>query len=269
MIYSYNTLGFYTTKTNRQYDNTGNIRVLHHFETNKIPAFQLIIVSAETFTASYELFDIDDTLVSSGSVTVEEDTNEAGTVYRRLIFLGATLASKEDGFYWIKITYDTDQVIYSDVFCWQTDVSDYLRIEAKTWADGSPSVYANMMIGEFELNMANSFAYLVYLNADESALDYETEEEGVEKTYGNIPLFSSRNKISEFEITGYRITHDFLAGLRQVWTNGVVTLTYKGDEFDIYDMENPEKNSSYNYSATIVLGFRFKRKDYLQSKNSI
>jgi len=259
MIYSYNTLGFYTTKSNRQYDNTGNIRVLHHFETNKIPAFQLIMDTPVVASASYELFDVDDTLVSSGSVTIESDTNVAGTAYRRLIFLGATLSSKDDGFYWIKITYNSTKYIYSDMFCWQTDVSDYLKISADT---------TDMFIGEFVLNMTG-FTYLVYLKADESALDYDIKERGSEKSYGDIPLHSSRNKISEFEITGYRITQDFLAGLRQVWTNGVVTLTYKGDEFEIYDMENPETNSSYNYSATLILGFKFKRKDYLQSKNDI
>ena len=109
MIYSYNTLGFYITKGNRQYDKTGNIRVLHHFVTNNVPAFQLIV--PETVTASsYKVFDINDNQISTGSVTVENDTNEAGTAYSRLIFTGATISSQEDGFYYLEVDYDGTKV---------------------------------------------------------------------------------------------------------------------------------------------------------------
>lgn len=259
MIYSYNTLGFYKTKANRQYDNTGNLRVLHHFETNKIPTFQLI--TDETISDSnfqYTLYDIDDNVISTASRTIASDTNYSNTTYYRLIFLGATISGQDDGFYYLKIEYDST-TLYSDVFCWQTDVSDYLKIEATSTDIG---------IGEFDLNMSG-FTYTVYLDAKNSLFDYEISEEGVEKSYGNLPLFNSRNKINEFEITGYRVTQDFLSGLRTLWTNGTVTLTYKGDEFDIYDIEPVEKKENYSYSDILILLLKFKRKDYLRTINSI
>lgn len=257
MIYSYNTLGFYKTISNRQFDNTGNQRVLHHFETNKIPNVQLVIDSNIT-SATYQLYDDNNTIITSGTLTREQSTNEAGTAYTRLILKGATTTGKDDGFYYLKIIY-TGGVAYSDVFCWQTDVSDYLKISA---------VSSNVLIGEFELNLSN-FEYLVYLEANDSSYEYEINEEGVEKTYGNVPLFNSRNKINEFEITGYSKTHDFIAGLRTLWANGTITLTYKGDEFEVYDIENPDKTESFSYSDIIILTIRFKRKDYLQTKNTL
>lgn len=258
MIYSFNTLGWYKTKANRQYDNTGNERILHHFETNKIPSFQLIIDATIT-TASYELFDSEDTLISNGSVTVENDTNNAGVAYSRLIFLGTTLTSKDDGFYYIKITYDTSNYIFSDVFCWLTDVSEYLKIEA---------VSSNFSIGGFTVN-TTGFTYLVYLQANDSILEYEIDEEGIEKTFGDIPLYNTRRKMNQFEITGYRVTLDFLSGLRVLWANGTVTLTFKGDEFEIYDMENPESGENYSYSDIIVMTLKFKRKDFIQTINTV
>ncbi len=259
MIYSYNTLGIYETKANRQYDNTGNIRVLHHFETNKIPAFQ-IIVTGTIITASYKLFDINDVQVSTGSVTVENDTNDAGTVYSRLIFLGATLTSKDDGFYYVEITYDASK-LYTDVFCWKTDVSEYLKIEATT---------ADISISSLKMNMTG-FTYLVYLEVRKNGFreEYDVEEEGDSKTYGNIPYYNSRNHAQEFEITGYRKTLNFLAGLRVVATNGTVTITYKNDSNEIYDIETADTAQNFSYSDILIINWKFKLKDYLQPMNDV
>lgn len=257
MMYSFNTLGFYSTQDNRQYDNTGNVRVLHHFETNKVPSFQLIVTDSVS-SATWQILDNDGGVVGSGSATVEADTNNAGESFWRMIFKGTTLSGKQDGFYSLKVTYGS-KIAYSDVFCWNTDVSEYLKVSA---------ISTNVQIGEFALNMTD-FEYLVYLDAKNAQFEYEIDEEGIEKTYGNVPLFNSRNKMNEFEITGYKVTHDFLAGLRILMTNGTVTLTYKGDEFEIYDIENPDKGNSYSYSDIIILTLKFKRKDYLQSINDL
>lgn len=257
MIYSCNTLGFYTVQNQRQYDSGYNEKVIHHFETNKIPSFQ-IIVDSSISSCTYSLYDINNTLITSGSTTVESTTNEAGTSYSRIIRKEVTTTGNSDGFYYLELTY-TGGTLYSDVFCWQTDVSEYLKVSV---------VSSDVQIGQFNLNLSD-FTYKVYLDAKNATYEYEIDEEGIEKTYGNLPLFNSRNKINEFEITGYKVTLDFLAALRIFWTNGTVTLTYKGDEFEIYDMENPEKKDNFGYSDVLVITLRFKRKDYLQSINEL
>lgn len=261
MIYSYNTLGYYETKANRQYDNTGNERVLHHFITNSVPSFQVIVDSVLTPTATYQVYDIDDVIISSGSVTVENSTDSLGNAYGRLIFLGATTSGKDDGFYYIKITYNTNQYIYSDVFCWRSsfDSDDYIKITATT---------SDMNIGGFSMNMTG-FTYTVYLEAKNFSEEYPVEEEGVQKTYGDIAVFNSRNHINEFDITGYRKTLNFLAGLRTVNVNGTVTIFFANETSIIYDIEAPDKKSSYNNSDIIIIGFKFKLTDYLQAKNEI
>ena len=236
MIYSYNTLGWYSAKAQRQYDKTGNIRVLHHWPTNVIPAFQIVLDDTIT-TASYEVFDIDDNLISSGSVTVENASNTAGTAYSRLKFLGTTITSQEEGFYYLKITYDSSNYIWSDAFCWLDDVSELLKVSA---------VSSNIQIGEFEINLSG-FTYEVYLDAKGIIPEYEITEEGDEKTYGVVPLFNSRNKLSEFQITGYWATLDFLAGLRILETNGTISITYLSDTFEVYNIENSEKVAEYSY----------------------
>jgi hypothetical protein len=206
------------------------------------------------------LLDINDNEISSGSVTVENDTNTAGTDYSRLIFPGATLTSKDDGYYSLEITYDTTNKVYSDVFCWETDVSEYLKIVATS---------TDILIGGYTLNM-DGFIYTVYLDVNEPIDDYEINEEGVEKTYGDKGLFNSRNHISTFEITGYKATLSFLAGLRTVGLNGTVTLTYQGEGVEVYDIENPEKKETAGYGDVfLILDFKFKIADYLQTKNTV
>lgn len=258
MIYDYNTLKWYTDKTRRQYEVSGNPFILHHYETNKIPSFQLVIDSTIS-TATYKLFTREDVEISNGSVTVENATNNAGTDYSRLIFLGATLSSQDDGFYYIEVDYDGN-LIYSDIFCWETDVSEYLKITATT---------SNVIIGEFELNTAG-YEYLVYLDvAVKRPTENEIEEEGVQKTYGDVPLFNSMNKTKDFLINGYLATYDFLSGLRILSTNGSVLIEYNGVSNDVYDIELPEKENTSGDEDIFIIGLKFKTKDYLQSKNAI
>jgi hypothetical protein len=257
MIYSYNTIGFYSDKNNRQYENTENEKIIHTFETNTIPDFQFILDGDITDNFSYTLYDINDVSVQTGSCLKEPGTTENGTKYTKVKLNGETALNEDEGRYYLKITYGLTN-IYSDVFCWKNDVSDLLKISA-TFGN-------NLMIGGRILNV-NGDTYTVYLETKNHTEDYEILEEGEEKSYGNIALHTSRNHIVEYIVTGYRKTVEFLAGLRVVSHNGIVTVTLNGEEYEIYDIENPEKVETYNNTDLVVISFRFKINDYLQTIN--
>lgn len=258
MIYSYNTIGFYSAKSNRQYENTENEKIIHSFETDTIPDFQFI-VDGTVASATYVLYDINDVSIKTGSCVVAAAETENETAYTRISLTGATTTGEDEGHYYLKVTYSgTD--IYSDVFCWKDDVSDLLKVSA---AFGN-----NLMIGGRELDVSGD-TYTVYLETKNHTEDYEISEEGVEKSYGNIALHTSRNHIVEYIITGYRKTLEFLAGLRVVSHNGTVTVTLNGEEYEIYDIENPEKADSYGNTDLVVISFRFKVNDYLQTINEV
>lgn len=255
MRYSYNTIGWYTTKGNRQYDNSGEPLILHHYETGKVPSFQLIIDS-EITTASAILYDYCDNEITTITPTIETDETDGGQAYSKIIFKGETLSSQEEGYCYIILTCDAINY-YSDVWAWDDNMDEFLKITATS---------SNFAIGGFENNM-DGFTYEVYLEANESNLEYDIDEEGVDKTYGTVALYNARRKESEFEITGYKTTLDFLAGLRILQTNGAVALTWKGDEFEIYDIENPDTETNYTYCDILIITIKFKRKDYLQTVN--
>jgi len=264
MIYSYNTLGFYTSKNNRQYENTENEKIIHSFVTDTIPNFQVIIDGSVSGTPTYTLYDINDNSIKTGNCTKAESETENEETYTRISLSNATTSGEDDGRYYIEIDYDQideeGKKLYSDVFCWKADVSDLLKVSVTFGND--------LLIGGRELDI-NGDTYTVYLETKNHTEDFEISEEGVEKSYGNISLFTSRNHIVEYIITGYRKTLDFLAGLRVVAHNGTVTVTLKGEEFEIYDIENPEKSESYNNTDLVVISFRFKINDYLQTINEV
>jgi hypothetical protein len=246
----------------RQYDETDNIRVLHHFKNDELPVFQIIVDKTVTAVECI-LYDIngEEVFDASSQIVIETDTNLSDEAYSRLIMPQYTISTGEEGAHYYKLTYTVggvDFVIYSDVFCWDEDVSDYLKIEAES------SVFS---IGNFKVNTESGSPYLVYLECNRATPEYEIEEEGVEKTYGDIPLNNTRRKSEKYEITGYKITLDFLAGLRTLWTNGKVTMTYRGEEFEIFDIEEPDVTDDYSYGDIIIMTINFKRKDFIQTIN--
>ena len=115
----------------------------------------------------------------------------------------------------------------------------------------------------------NPFTWVSYFETNKVTEEYEINEEGVEKSYGVIPLHVSRNHMFTYEITGYLKTFDYLAGLRVVKANGTVTTVLNGETYEIYDIALPEKKGTYGNSDILVIDLKFKVKDYLQTYNLI
>jgi len=255
MIYSYGTLGWYYTKANRQYDNTDNQCALHHFVTDDVPDFQ-VIINATLASATYIMYDMDDVSIKAGSCVVNPLTNAAGTVYSQIILTGATTTGKDDGKYYFKVTPNAGNPIYSDVFCWETDVSDYLKVSAVV------SV-ASIMIGHLPLA---AFTYETYLKTVPFAEEYELSEVGVEKPYGDVTASASSNIIRKFQISGYNKTLNFLSRLPVINVNNTVTITWKGEAMVVYDIMVENKSSNPD---VYVIELTCKQKDYLQTYNTI
>lgn len=253
MIYSFNTLGFYTVKANRQYDNTDNRQIIHKFETNKLPAFLFAIPGTIT-TATYRLLCVDETVIKTGSCALSTETNNFGTTYSIISLSGATTTLQTDGYYYIEVTCNTT-AYYSDVFEWVTDVSELLKINA---------VSTGLAIGVFPVG---AFTYTMYIDSNDFTEEHEVTEEGEEKTYGNVPAFVSVNRKYKFDLVGYNKTLQFLSGLRALLVNGSISLTWKGETVDIYDMVT-ESSGALNYNIYPIT-VTFKLKDYIQTINTI
>lgn len=253
MIYNYGSIWFYESIANRHYENAGNRNDLHFFQTNVIPSFQIVVLGVYG-TANYAIRDMDGNAIQSSSCTVFNKSTSQAVDYTVIQLSGAVTSGKSDGRYYLTVSYGAEE-IYSDVFCWKTDLSNYLKIVANTSA---------MKIGAYPME---DFTHTVYLKSVKFLEEFEINEEGEEKTYGVVPAFTSRNRIHTHQISGYNKTLNFLSGLRVAESNGTITITWAGEELEVYDIQ-AELNNQVNNNQ-YVCDLKFKLKDYLQTYNNV
>jgi hypothetical protein len=254
MLLGYNTLGWYADKSLRRWDNADNKHIGIVFDTGYVPAFHLItdLVSSAAEIAVYNAF-TDELVDPVYNVEVIDETG-----YSYLRFTGAVSPSMAEGYYYATIVYNGADTLYSDVFGWSDETSSMLKIQA---------VSTDIRIGIYDLDM-DSFTYEGYLYCEQAETEMEIIEEGIEKPYGNVPIFNTRNIINSFEVHGSRELFKFLTGLRILEVNGTVTFTYKGVVMSAYDII-VEKKESDAFDETNVINIKFKEQDYISAINAV
>lgn len=255
MHLGYSTLGFHTTLANRRWNWADNKHVEMVFDTGHIPGFHLIIDTVATIVEvkAYNAF-TDEMVEPSFPVTV---TTSGDKKYFR--FAGADVPGLSEGYYYLAILVSNWERYYSDVFGWKDNPSEMLKVEA-TGDD--------VLLGAEHLLDMTDFTFEGYLYCEEGESEAEIVEEGVEKPYGNRPIYNTRNIVNSFEITGNRAIYKFLSGLRILEVNGTVVFTFNGIEMTAYDI-NVEKKESNAFDETIILTLKFKEQDYLSTVNAI
>jgi hypothetical protein len=225
ILAQYNAIGFYDSLAARVWDRNqqdgGNEELFRvFFETNKIPAIQLI-VSAGT-VASMRLYNTNDEAVTSAlTLTVESESG-----YKRLMYPGTTLSGLENGDYYLKITNGTF-TYYSDVFGWTDDVSELLKISA---------ISSDIRLGRGYMLNLTDFTYTAYINAEYLGLKPDIDDE-VSTRYG-VPrvLYANFVPTREFNVYGCEYIYRFLLGLRVMEANGTVSITWGGVTYTANDI---------------------------------
>jgi len=228
ILAQYNVLGFYTSKTARVWDKIqedgGNEELFRvFFQTNKIPAIQLI-VSAGT-SATMQLYTVEDVVVGSPLTMTVTDV----TSYKRLSYVGTTLTGQSDGDYYLKITNGTESY-YSDVFGWTADadkLADLLKISA---------VSSDIRLGSSYLMSLSGFTLECYINVDYLGLQPEFEDEVSSQNGVTRVLYGNLVPKREFSVYGCEYIYRFLLGLRILEVNGTVTITWGGISYTANDI---------------------------------
>lgn len=253
MLQGYNILEFYTSSALQRWTDLENKDATFIFETNVIPPFFLISDSTQT-TGTVQVFDTDDNAIDSAKpITVTDNTT-----YTSLKYTGVTLTGLDCGYYYLKIVLGSNvDIYYSEVFRWEDDVTDFLNINATS---------SNITLGSsYELDLS-SITFDCYLDAEESFDEIEITEEGVEKPYGDVPVFNTMNMTHTFSIFSSRSMLRFLFGLRILETNGTITFTFNGRELSAYDIV-VEKGDTVGYDESVIVDIKFKETNYISSRN--
>ena len=249
LLAQYNPLGFYTIKEARQWDRAiregGNeFNFIVTFQTNKIPAIQLIVSTSTS--ATMQLIDVDDNELGSAlSMTVETGTDSV-VAYKRLIYLGTTMAGYEDGYYGFKIT-NGAETYYSDIFCWRNDVLNKLiKINA---------VSSNIRIGKYYTINLTGFSYECYLEAIYLGINPSIEDTLAKQNGGNVVLHGTLVHNREWDINGCEHIYKFLLGLRMLEANGTVSITWDYVTYTANDIMAEKSEDHFTYAMQIKLSF--------------
>jgi hypothetical protein len=237
-----NTIGAYSVKANRAWDNTHNREeYIAIYETGKIPCLQLFVDAATE--ATVQLYDAITEEVVGGAYAM---TVTQSTTYATLTYLGLTLAAQTQGYYYLKITTDAE-TIYTDVFGWADDVSGYLKITAT-----STNVALHQSVKA--IHSFTGFSYLVYVAAHENKEQADIQEKGIDLNGTTYINYGSTSIIESFDLMCNRALFDFFIYLRHLSPNGTVILEWKGESRYIGDIEMEEKevhNGNDLYNATL------------------
>ena len=107
-----------------------------------------------------------------------------------------------------------------------------------------------------------------YLSYDNIEIEHEGNEEGTERYFGDIPLFSAVSIKRKAEIYGTPQIYRMLAFARVLKVNGSVKVTVNGDQREVYDT-NVEVKEYNQASDTIIIIFSYKEFDFAASSNEI
>jgi len=251
MLQGINTLGFFENIENQRFNNSDIQDICVIFETGKIPAF--ICLTDTASNASVQVFNkCTGESVGEAQNVVITATNDK----KQLTYIGGTIGDTDEGYYYLKLIVDTT-IYYSEVFKWQQDVSDLLKITATS---------ANLTINnEYEIDLTD-FTYECYLLVEKNEIKKDINESGIEKPYGNIPYFNTFNLIGSYETLGTIDIYIFLSFLRILETNGIIYFSFEGRTKEVHDIVTKKEDNS-NADETIVISVEYREKNYISSRN--
>jgi len=156
-------------------------------------------------------------------------------------------------------------VLYSDVFAWNGNNYDankkLVRFEI---------VSQNITLAGVHNVPFSEYTYFWFmLNHNGYSISGEVTEDGIEKPYGNIPVFNTLNIKHLIEINGNKSILRFLLALRILEVNGTVMINEDyGSTREIYNIEVNVKEDN-GFGDFTVIELSFKEKDYISTRNAI
>ena len=255
MLQGINIFDFFETKEKRRWNKADVKEYTVVFENGKIPPF-IVVTETEALTASIRMVN-----ETTNEATPSEVVNTTDSIdgYKIITFPGSDIVSEiEDGYYRIEITI-AEVIYYSEVFSLVTNPYSLLKFEVYSEDITFAGVHS------LPLSDINNIFYLFWNGI---SIESEIPEEGEEKPYGDIPLFSTLNIVRTASINGTTQIYRYLSALRIFGVNGILKITVEDEERQIYDSQCEIENDD-SYGVTIQINFKYRELDFVSVKNEI
>ncbi len=255
MLQGINIFDFFTNINSRRWNNADIREYCVIFKTGFVPPF-IVINKTNEIIATVSLIN-EDTKETVDTYNIDLiDSGDSG--YKILPFIQKELPNKDCGYYYFKVKIGNNEY-YSEVFGWMDNVSKLVKFdiysENVTFANEHELPYKSIL---------NKF-YLFY-NGD--SINSEISEIGVEKPYGDIPLFSTLNILRTLNINGTKQIFRYLSSLRILHINGIINITINGEKRQIYDIRC-EVESDDSFGICMQVNFIYKELDFISVRNEI
>lgn len=255
MLQGINIFDFFESINSRRWNNADIKEYCVVFATGFVPPF-IVVTKTSSAIASVtlvnEISGEDEVSYNVSLVNSDEDG------YKILTFVEKSLTGKDCGYYYFRVTIGTS-VYYSEVFGWSDNLSKLAKFE----------VYSESVTfaGVHELPMA-SISNTFYLFQNGSIINAEIPEDGVEKPYGDIPLFNTLNILRTININGTNQIFRYLSALRVLHVNGQVDVTIDNEKRQIYDIRC-EVDTDNSFGIYVQINFIYKEIDFVSVRNEI
>lgn len=235
--------------TNAAYD-----KYIPVFEAGYVPCLALLTSERVATVNAFIRNNKNDAITYTSGAIATSDASD----YKLIKILKTANATMVEGTYYYEIVVNGVSY-YSTPFHIRESVSNLFKVSVDvdilTIANGYP----------YDLS---GITYDAYIQWDGIENDINVIEKGVEKPYGDIPVFSTVNFLWIATLNANNAVLKFIAALRVFQVNGGVEVSYINVNKNIYN-SSVEIHESDTFGTTMKLKFTFSEVDFLSVRNEI
>ena len=255
MLQGINIFDFYVGVELRRWNNADIKEYCVIFANIALPPFVTVSQTIST-QATVKLINESSGLAEYTKTVALSDSNVSG--FKNLVFNDSTPINVACGYYSYEVTIGVSKY-YSEVFGMTDDFTNLVKFEVSSENVTLSGIY------ELPLTGINNVFYL-YCNG--VSITAEVQEEGVEKPYGDIPIFSTLNIIRTISVNGTNQIFRYISLLRILSVNGSVYVTVNNEKKAIYDT-SCEVDNDNSFGVYMQLNFIYKETDFVSVRNEI
>jgi len=250
MLQGANILKFFSQKDQRRWDIAAVKDFLPYFASYTIPCFAFAIETNEVEGDVYIHEANTDLEIDSLPVVIVADST-----YKIVSNAQSENLEIVDGYYYLVVKLGATVTLYSDVFCLTEDTSQLLKIDV---------VSSDITLNESLTLPYSTFHLIFYLAYNAISISNETKEEGVEKSFGDIPIYSTVSIINKADINGTAQIFKMLSFLRAISVNGDVFI----NDVKVYGLLTEVKDE-ITEDDTMIITLTYREYNFISSKNAI
>jgi len=255
MLQGANILGFFKNKKDTRWANADVKDFIVSFEVGKYPCFSIVIHDPTITDASVEIINaITEEVILSTDLTIDLDYLD-----RVITCLGGEDVNLVEGYYYCAIVSGGVKKAYSEVFSIIENISNLIKFDITS---------SDIMLNGSIVLPYFSMHPVFYLSYNGVNIINEVKEEGVEKSFGDIPISSTVNIVNKVEINGNTQIFRMLSFLRALSINGEILITVNGLESSVYGLV-AEIKDEVGFGDSTIITLTYREYNFISSKNEI